>query len=96
MYCITAILTSQISQALLQAALDKKERDFTGWMLQYEFSSLPVPTVTSREAQRRFMQCQCHDQWQPQWEGIGTGTGLPGWLRQPLQEALAQPEACKI
>jgi hypothetical protein len=38
MHCITALLTSLISQALLQAALDKKERDFTGWFFQYEFS----------------------------------------------------------
>jgi hypothetical protein len=55
MHCITALLTSLISQALLQAALDKKEGDFTSCMLQYEFWSLPV---SSREAQRQFVQCQ--------------------------------------
>jgi hypothetical protein len=30
MYCITALLTSLISQALLQAALDKETSGFTG------------------------------------------------------------------
>jgi hypothetical protein len=38
MHCIAALLTSLISQALLQAALDKEERDFTGWFFRYEFS----------------------------------------------------------
>jgi hypothetical protein len=42
MYCFTALLTCLISQALLQAALDEVAGIFTGWMLHYEFSSLPV------------------------------------------------------
>jgi hypothetical protein len=42
MHCFYCILTSLISQALLQAALDKEERDFTGWFSQYEFLNLPV------------------------------------------------------
>jgi hypothetical protein len=37
MHCFHCILTSLISQALLQAALDRRERDFTGWFIQYEF-----------------------------------------------------------
>jgi 1,2-phenylacetyl-CoA epoxidase catalytic subunit len=37
MYCITAFLTSLISQALLQAALDEVAAIFTGWMPGYEF-----------------------------------------------------------
>jgi hypothetical protein len=41
MHCFTAILTSRISQALLQAVLDKEERNFIGWFIQYEFPSLP-------------------------------------------------------
>jgi hypothetical protein len=40
MHCFYCILTSLISQALLQALLDKKERDFTGWFSQYEFSGI--------------------------------------------------------
>jgi hypothetical protein len=74
MHCSYCILTSLISQALLQAALDKKERDFTGWFSQYEFLNLPV--CSRRGAQRRFVQCQSYD-WQPP-------------EQQPLQEALAQ------
>jgi hypothetical protein len=59
MHCFHCILTSLISQALLQAALDKKERDFTGWFFQYEFSNLPVSVAwSSREAQHHFVQCQ--------------------------------------
>jgi hypothetical protein len=60
MHCITAILTCLISQALLQAALDKKERDFTGWFFQYEFSSLPAGkhSTISCNANRSY-------RWQP-------------------------------
>jgi hypothetical protein len=57
MRCFYCILTSLISQALLQAALDKKERDFTCWFFQYEFLNLPVPRQA--EAQQHFVQCQC-------------------------------------
>jgi hypothetical protein len=60
MHCITVILTSLISQGLLQVVLDKEERDFTGWFFQYEFSNLPVSAAwSSREAQQHFLQCQC-------------------------------------
>jgi hypothetical protein len=47
MHSFYCILTSLISQALLQAALDKKERDFTGWLSQYEFSGLPTRRSTA-------------------------------------------------
>jgi hypothetical protein len=39
---ITALLTSLISQALLQAVLDKEGRDLNGSVIQYEFLNLPV------------------------------------------------------
>jgi hypothetical protein len=40
MHCITVLLTSLISQALLQAVLDKEPRDFIGSVIQYEFSEV--------------------------------------------------------
>jgi hypothetical protein len=69
MHRITAILTCLISQALLQAALDKKERDFTGWFLQYEFSSLPAGkhSTISYNANRSY-------RWQPPQQAV---TGIP-------------------
>jgi hypothetical protein len=55
MHCITALLTSLISQALLQAALDKKERDSTGWFFQYEFSGLPAIREAIAYAKRQYV-----------------------------------------
>jgi hypothetical protein len=85
MHCFHCKLTSLISQALLQAVLDKKERDFTGWFFRYEFLSLPGMSA-AQKAQRHFLQCQCQST-------TGTGmqehtslcsrhwhTGIPGWL----------------
>jgi hypothetical protein len=42
MHCFHCKLTSLISQALLQTALDKEERDLNGSVIQYEFSKLPA------------------------------------------------------
>jgi hypothetical protein len=55
MHCFHCTLTSLISQVLLQVALDKKERDFTGWFSQYEFSSLPSQRVARSTATFRAM-----------------------------------------
>jgi hypothetical protein len=86
MHCFYCILTSLISQALLQAALDKKERVFTSWFIQCEFLNLPVSAA--RSVKHSNVSCNAS-------RLATTGTGLPGWLRKPLQEALAQ-QACKI
>jgi hypothetical protein len=42
MHCSTAFLTCLISQALLQAVLDKESSELHGWLLLREFLSLPV------------------------------------------------------
>jgi hypothetical protein len=96
MYCLTAILTSLISQALLQAALDKNERGFTGWFFQYEFSNLPVSAArSSREAQRRFVQCQCQSIVSMATTALACRIerhwhrGIPGWLIGNHREAQA-------
>jgi hypothetical protein len=47
MHCITPLLTSLISQALLQAALDKESRVLHGWLLLCEFLSLTVARSTA-------------------------------------------------
>jgi hypothetical protein len=73
MHCFHCILTSLISQALLQAVLDKKERDFTGWVFQYEF--LIFTSIRGmEEAQQRFVQCQF--QCQSIVSLATTGTGM--------------------
>jgi hypothetical protein len=59
MHCFTAFLTSLISQALLQAALDKESSVLSSRVLLREFLNLPVLRQT--EAQQHFVQCQCHD-----------------------------------
>jgi hypothetical protein len=48
MHCFHCILTSRISQALLQAALDKEPSVLHGWLTLREFSK-----VTSHEASAR-------------------------------------------
>jgi hypothetical protein len=42
MHCITAILTSLISQALLQVVLDKEPSDFIGSVFHYEFPKVTM------------------------------------------------------
>jgi hypothetical protein len=41
MHCFTPLLTSLISQALLQVALDKEASVLPGYLAHREFSSLP-------------------------------------------------------
>jgi hypothetical protein len=69
MHCFYCILTSLISQALLQAALDKEERDFTSWFFQYEFLKF-----TSVRGMEKHSDISCNASatidWQPQWEAL--------------------------
>jgi hypothetical protein len=57
MHCFHCILTSLISQALLQAALDKEPSVFHGWLLLREF--LKLPGITSGRIDQRKVH---HDQ----------------------------------
>jgi hypothetical protein len=67
MHCFTAILTSLVSQALLQAALDKESSVLHGGLLLREFSSLPT------KAQHLLVQCQCRCHVQLTTTGTVTG-----------------------
>jgi hypothetical protein len=76
MHCITVILTSLISQALLQAELDKEERDFTGWFFQYEF----LKFTSVREIARSTTTVRAMPIVRLATIATGIGTGIPGWL----------------
>jgi hypothetical protein len=49
MHCFHCILTSLISQALLQAVLDEEPSDFIGSVFHYEFSKVTSHEATARQ-----------------------------------------------